>query len=71
MKHKIDPIKQPKLTKTLSLGTDELLHELRVRQIDLEMQNEELRQSQIALEASRESYISLYDHAPGAYQPAF
>jgi PAS domain S-box-containing protein len=67
MSDNTDLIKPPKLTKTPSLGTDELLHELRVHQIDLEMQNEELRQSQIALEASRESYISLYDYAPVAY----
>jgi PAS domain S-box-containing protein len=46
---------------------DELIYELGVQQIELEMQNEELRQSHLALEASRESYISLYDFAPVGY----
>ena len=42
-------------------------HELRVHQIELEMQNEQLRQSQEALEALQDRYFDLYDMAPVAY----
>jgi len=44
-----------------------LVHELRVHQIELEMQNDEIRRTHEELERSRSEYVDLYDFAPVGY----
>ena len=44
-----------------------MLNVLGAHQIQLEMQNEELRQTQLELDAARARYFDLYDQAPSGY----
>jgi len=61
-------VKQKKAEK-LIMESDpkKLLHELQVHQIELEMQNEELRQANETTEAALKKYTMLYDFAPMGY----
>ncbi len=44
-----------------------IIHELRVHQLELELQNQELRLAQEELDAARKRYFNLYDLAPVGY----
>ncbi len=59
--------KKASLAPATETDSRHLVHELEVHQIELEMQNEELRRVQEELEESRAKYFDLYDLAPVGY----
>ncbi len=60
--------KQKKIDKeNLEADTKKLVHELQVHQIELEMQNEELRQAYETAEQALKKYTMLYDFSPMGY----
>ncbi len=50
-----------------AIDVQQLVHELQVHQIELELQNDELRQSHLALDRALARYVDLYDRAPVGY----
>jgi PAS domain-containing protein len=63
-KLKQQPVKESPI---LESDNAKLLHELRVHQIELEMQNQELREANETAEQALKKYTMLYDFAPMGY----
>lgn len=57
----------PELATLTPEAAGALLHDLQVHQIELELQNDELRNAQLQIEAARERYADLYEFAPVGY----
>jgi PAS domain S-box-containing protein len=58
----------PKISPDLAdQSAEALIHELQVHQVELETQAEELRRAQLALRASRDKNLDLYEFAPLGY----
>ena len=61
LKHHVEPDKIP------PADVLRILHELQVHQIELDMQNDELRRTNLDLKTARENYFDLYNLAPVGY----
>jgi diguanylate cyclase (GGDEF)-like protein/PAS domain S-box-containing protein len=70
MRDKAEELAKGKIEASSSLSDtnrDKLLQELHIHQIELELQNEELRQSQALLAYTHQQYLDLYNDAPVGY----
>ena len=71
LRQKAEELLKKKSSKTASPFSEveslRLIHELEVHQIELELQNEELRRALADAEVANDKYIRLYDFAPSGY----
>jgi signal transduction histidine kinase/PAS domain-containing protein len=58
---------KPDLQASSTQELQDLVHDLQVHQIELELQNDTLRETRQALELARDEYAELYDHSPVGY----
>ena len=55
---------RPDIARMPEQDVQKVVHDLQVHQVELEMQNDELRRTQRALEEARDRFADLYDFAP-------
>ncbi len=70
LREKAEQLLREKGGETLDFDKDDLLrlaHELEVYQVELELQNQELRHAKAEIEESRNEFFDLYESAPVAY----
>jgi PAS domain S-box-containing protein len=69
LRRKAEALAQARLSATSHTtdGDHYLVHELRTYQIELELQNEDLRKAQVEVAAARDRYADLYTFAPNSY----
>ena len=58
------PIEYEDIAKLTPEQIKELVQDLRIHQVELEAQNQELKQTQLQLQQSRDRYQALYDSIP-------
>ena len=68
-KHRLEQLRKERgdLPDHIVEDYENLIHELQVQQVELQMHNEELRNTQQALERSQEQFKELYEFAPVGY----
>lgn len=62
-----DPLNTPTRAAPSTIDPQRLVHELQVHQVELEMQNQELRESRAAMETATARYTDFYDFSPAGF----